>query len=86
MADIPRFDAQIQSIQTVRMKDYEYEQNRSIYQTMKKAGETISNTFFEMVAQGKLPFQQQQNQTYWDRYLEASGYNIQTIRDRNASK
>ena len=55
---IPRFSVQIQQIQVPRMQDYEYEQNRSIYETMKKAGETISNTFFEMVAQGSMPFQQ----------------------------
>ena len=58
MAEIPRFYAQISQVSVPRMKDYEYEENRSIYETMKKAGEQISNTFFEIVAEGSLPFQQ----------------------------
>lgn len=82
MAGIPRFSVQIQQIGIPRMKDYEYEENRSIYETMKRAGEQISNTFFEMVAQGSLPFQQGKNKkktdepTQFERYKEAQGYDI----------
>lgn len=54
MAGIPRFQAQIKTVSIPRMQDYEYEQNRSIYQTLKAAGERIDNTFFEMVAEGRL--------------------------------
>ena len=58
MADIPRFFAQVQQVSVPRMKDFEYEQNRSIYETMKRAGEQINNTFFEIVAEGQMPFKQ----------------------------
>ncbi|MBO7712614.1 MAG: hypothetical protein J6S85_03875 [Methanobrevibacter sp.] len=54
MAGIPRFDAQVGQISVPRMRDYGYEQNVSIYKTLKAAGERIDNTFFEMVAEGKL--------------------------------
>lgn len=54
MADIPRFTAQLQSISVPQMKDYEYEQNISIYQTLKQSGERISNTFFELYSRGKM--------------------------------
>ena len=75
MEEIPRFNAQVIPVSVPKMRDYEYEQNRSIYQTLKKAGERINNTFFEMVAQGKIgePSGTEQNKTYWDRYQLATG-------------
>lgn len=54
MANIPRFTAQITEVSVPRMQDYGYEQNRSIYKTLKQAGERMSNTFFEMLANGEL--------------------------------
>lgn len=82
MSNIPRFNAQIMQISVPNMKDFEYEQNRSIYQALKAAGERINNTFFEMVAEGKLgePNQNKQvdqNTTYWERYKQAAGLNEQ---------
>ena len=79
MAGIPRFQAQIKTVSIPRMQDYEYEQNRSIYQTLKAAGERIDNTFFEMVAEGQLgqpsTYQPnkaiQQDRAYFDREMEA---------------
>jgi len=54
MAEIPRFYAQVQQVSVPRMRDYGYEQNVSIYKTLKAAGERIDNTFFEMIAEGRL--------------------------------
>ena len=54
MAEIPRFYAQVQQVTVPRMRDLGYEQNVSIYKALKAAGERIDNTFFEMVAEGKL--------------------------------
>lgn len=51
---IPRFNAQFNQISVPRMQDYQYEQNVSLYKTLKAAGERIDNTFFEMVAEGQL--------------------------------
>lgn len=74
---IPRFYAQITTVSAPKMVDYEYEQNRSIYKTLKEAGERINNTFFEMVAQGELAQPSTygssggntlQDKTYYERY------------------
>lgn len=71
MADIPRFYAQVGQISVPRMRDYGYEQNVSIYKTLKAAGERIDNTFFEIVAEGQLGQPSTKpNDTYYKLYNE----------------
>ena len=72
MAEIPRFYAQVQQVSVPRMRDYGYEQNVSIYKTLKAAGERIDNTFFELIAEGQLGQPSNQpNNTYYERANES---------------
>jgi len=75
MAGIPRFSAQVTAVSVPKMRDYEYEQNRSIYQTLKKAGERINNTFFDMVAQGEIGKPNQDYETNVKNYETAVANN-----------
>lgn len=73
MVSIPRFNANITQISVPKMQDYQYEQNVSIYKTLKAAGERIDNTFFEIVAEGQLGQPgMQENPDYKDAMKQAA--------------